>query len=288
MYKALNYWVYGGFTGEKTPFEFIDFAVAQKLDGIELTVGDALKSDITQEECAAIAAYAAEKKIGLRTLASGYFWGCSLSADDETERQAAVAFGKQYLQIANWIGAETILVIPGATRVAWEPSRPIVSYKNAWNNAVKSINELLPTAEKLNVNIALENVWNRFLLSPMEWKFFLDQFNSSKIGIYLDVANCSIYTPAQDYVEILQNYVKAIHIKNFQETDCAGGLHGFGDDIAQGDVNFEALTAALKAIDYQGTLTAEMIPFCRLPDMVLPDEELAVKTAGRMLELFGK
>ena len=151
MYKALNYWVYGGFTGEKTPFEFIDFAVAQKLDGIELTVGDALKADITQEECAAIAAYAAEKKIGLRTLASGYFWGCSLSADDETERQAAVAFGKQYLQIANWIGAETILVIPGATRVAWEPSRPIVSYKTTWELATESVKKLLPIAEKYNV-----------------------------------------------------------------------------------------------------------------------------------------
>ena len=288
MYKALNYWVFGGFTGEKTPYEFIDFAVAQGLDGVELTVGDALKVDITEAECRKIAAYAAEKKIGLRSLASGFFWGCSLSADDEAERQQAVAFGKTYLQIANWIGAETILVIPGATRVAWEPDRPVVSYKNAWENAAGSIKELLPVAEKLNVNIALENVWNRFLLSPMEWKFFLDQFNSSKIGIYFDIANCCIYGRPQDYVEILQDYVKAVHIKNFNETDCAGGLHGFGDDIAEGVVDFDALKAALLAINYTGPLTAEMIPFCRLPDMVLPDAALAAKTAGRMLELFGK
>ena len=288
MYKALNYWVFGGFTGEKTPYEFIDFAVAQGLDGIELTVGDALSPDITEAECRKIAEYAAGKKVGLRTLASGFFWGCSLSADDAAERAQAVEFGKKYLQIANWIGAETILVIPGSTRVAWEPTRPVVSYKNAWANATASIKELLPVAEKLNVNIALENVWNRFLLSPMEWKFFLDQFNSTKVGIYFDIANCCIYGRPQDYVEILGSYVKAIHIKNFTETDCAGGLHGFGDDITVGEVDFDALKAALKAIDYQGTLTAEMIPFCRLPDLVLPDAELAAKTAGKMLELFGK
>ncbi len=286
MYKALNYWVFGGFTGEKTPYEFIDFAKAQNLDGVELTVGDALKIDITEEECRKIAAYAAEKGIGLRTLASGFFWGCSLSADDEAERAQALEFGKKYIQIANWIGAETILVIPGATRVAWEPDRPVVSYKNAWANAAKSIRELLVTAEKLNVNIALENVWNRFLLSPMEWKFFLDQFDSKKIGIYFDVANCCIYGRPQDYVEILGDYVKAVHIKNFTETDCAGGLHGFGDDILNGEVDFPALFAALKAINYTGALTAEMIPFCRLPDLVLPDLELAKVTAGKMVELI--
>ena len=88
MYKALNYWVYGGFTGEKTAYEFIDFAVANKLDGVELTVGDCLKADITEDECRRIAAYAAEKKIGIRTLASGFFWGCSLGADDVEERPA--------------------------------------------------------------------------------------------------------------------------------------------------------------------------------------------------------
>ena len=167
MYKALNYWVFGGFTGEKTAYEFIDFAVENKLDGVELTVCDCLNPDITEEECRKIAAYAKSKNVGIRSLASGFFWGCSLSADDEAERQQAIAFGKKYIQIANWIGAETILVIPGSTRVAWEPDRPVVSYKNAWANSTASLKELLPVAEKLNVNLALENVWNRFLLSPM-------------------------------------------------------------------------------------------------------------------------
>ena len=288
MFKSLNYWVFGGFTGEATAYEFIDFAKEKGLNGVELTVGDALKIDITEAECRKIAAYAAEKGIGLKTLASGFFWGCSLSADDEAERQQALEFGKKYIQIANWIGSETILVIPGATRVAWEPDRPVVSYQNAWDNATRSIKELLVVAEKLNVNIALENVWNRFLLSPMEWKFFLDQFNSSKVGIYFDVANCCIYGRPQDYVDILKDYVKAVHIKNFTETDCAGGLHGFGDDILSGEVDFDELKAAFKRVNYNGPVTAEMIPFCRLPDMVLPDKELAAVTADTMLELFGK
>ena len=286
MYKALNYWVFGGFTGEKTAYEFIDFAVENKLDGVELTVCDCLNPEITEEECKKIADYAKSKNIGIRTLASGFFWGCSLSADDEAERQQAIAFGKKYIQIANWIGAETILVIPGATRVAWEPDRPVVSYKNAWANATASLKELLPVAEKLNVNLALENVWNRFLLSPMEWKFFLDQFNSEKIGIYFDIANCCIYGRPQDYVEILGSYVKAVHVKNFEETDCAGGLHGFGDDICKGEVDFDALKKALTAINYTGPLTAEMIPFSRLPDLVLPDQPLAEVTAAKLNSLF--
>ena len=71
MYKALNYWVFGGFAGEKTPYEFIDWAKEKGLDGVELTVGDCLSIDITEAECKKIAAYAAEKGIGLRSLLSG-------------------------------------------------------------------------------------------------------------------------------------------------------------------------------------------------------------------------
>ena len=261
MYKALNYWVFGGFAGERTPYEFISFAAEQKLDGVELTVGDALKIDITEDECRKIASFAKEKRIRLRTLATGFYWGCSLSSTDESERRNAIEFSLKYLQIAKWIGAESVLIVPGAARVAWDESRPVVSYKTTWENSVRSLRELIPAAKRLEVNIALENVWNRFLLSPMEWKYYLDQFDSEYLGIYFDVGNCCLYGRPQDYVEILGSKIKAVHLKNFMETDCGGGLHGFGDKLLEGEVDFTALFLALESIGYKGPLTVEMIQF---------------------------
>jgi len=285
MYKALNYWVFGGFDGQKTPFEFIDWAAEKGLDGVELTVGDILSADISEAECKKISDYAKSKKVGLRTLASGAGWGCYLGAEDPAERAKAIAFVEKYLQIAAWIGAETILVVPGATRVAWDDSRPVLTYKQVWDNALASVKKLAPLAEKLNVNIALENVWNRFLISPMEWKFFLDAVGSSKVGIYFDAGNACLNGRPQDYPEILGSYIKAVHLKNFEETDCAGGLHGFGDDLLRGVVDFKALFAELDKIGYKGPFTAEMIPFSRIPNLVLPDQALADKTAEELLSL---
>ena len=285
MYKALNYWVFGGFDGQKTPYEFIDWAAEKKLSGVELTVGDCLKIDISEAECRKIAAYAASKKIGLRTLASGAGWGCALGADDPAERKNAIAFVKQSLQIAAWIGAETVLVVPGATRVAWDPSRPVISYKKVWEYATASIRELIPTAENLKINIALENVWNRFLISPMEWKLFLDQFKSEYVGIYFDAGNACLNCRPVDFPEILGKYIKAVHLKNFKETDCAGGLHNFGDDLFDGEVDYKALFAEFDKIGYTGPFTVEMIPFSRLPDLVLPDAALADKMAAQIAQL---
>lgn len=285
MYKALNYWVFGGFAGDKTPYEFIDWAAEKGLDGVEFTVGDAISIDITKEECLKIAEYAKAKNVGLKSLASGAGWGCYLGTDNETERKAAVEFCKKYLYIASYLGAESILVVPGATRVAWDESRPQLSYKTVWEKTVESVKELIPLAEELKVNIALENVWNRFLFSPMEWKHFLDQFNSQYVGIYFDLGNAKISCNPEHYPEILGSYIKAVHVKNFAENDCAGGLHGFGDDLLAGDVDFAACFAALDKINYQGPYTVEMIPFSRLPDLVLPDLDLANKVADQFLAM---
>jgi len=285
MYKALNYWVYGGFDGQKTPYEFIDYAAAKGLSGVELTVGDALKIDVSEAECRKIAAYAKSKHVGLRSLATGAYWGFSLGTDDETERQKALEFSRKYLQIGSWLGVECVLMVPAATRVAWEPSRPIVSYKTAWEKSQKSLKELLPLAEKLKVAMALENVWNRFLLSPMEWKLYLDCFKSPWLGIYFDLGNCCYIGRPEDYIEILGSHIKAIHFKNFVETDCAGGLHGFGDDLLKGEVKFDSVKAALAKIGYTGPCTVEMIPFSRLPDLVLPDQVLADKVVAQLLSL---
>ena len=115
-YIALNGWIYCGFGGEKKPREFIDWAAAQGLDGVELTVGDCLAIDTTEDEAKALAAYAKEKGVGLRSLATGAGWGKWLCADDPAERAEAIAFVKKYLQLAAWLGAETVLVVPGASR----------------------------------------------------------------------------------------------------------------------------------------------------------------------------
>ena len=284
-YIALNAWIYCGFGGEKKPREFIDWAAATGLDGVEITVGDCLSVDTTEAEAKELAAYAKSKSVGLRSLATGAGWGKWLCADDPAERAEAVEFVKKYLQLAAWLGAETVLVVPGATRVAWDASHAEVSYLNAWKNATESIRELVPVAESLGVNLALENVWNRFLISPMEWKLFLDQFASSRVGIYFDAANCCLNCRPQDFPEILGDYIKAVHLKNFEESDSAGGLHGFGDDLFKGVVDFKALFAALEKIGYKGPMTVEMIPFSRLPDLTMPDATLAGKMAEQIAEL---
>jgi len=284
-YIALNGWIYCGFGGEKKPREFIDWAASKGLDGVELTVGDCLSVDVTESEAKSLAAYAKEKGVGLRTLAGGFGWGKWLCADDPAERAEAIAFAKKYLQLASWIGAETVLMVPGATRVAWDASHAEVSYLGAWNNLLASLREIAPVAESLGVNFALENVWNRFLVSPMEWKVFLDQAGSSRIGLYFDVGNCCLNTNPADWPEILGDRIKAVHLKNFEESDSAGGLHGFGDDLFRGVVDFGKVFAAFKKAGYAGPFTVEMIPFSRLPDLVMPDAALADKTAGQIMEL---
>lgn len=284
-YMALNGWVYCGFGGERKPREFIDWAAEQGLDGVELTLGDCLPTDVTEAETRELAAYAMGRGVGLRTLAAGFGWGKWLCADDPKEREEAVELVAGSLRVASWLGAETVLVVPGATRVAWDPSHAEVTYGNAWNNATASIRKLKPVAESLGVNLALENVWNRFLLSPMEWKFFLDQFGSSRIGLYFDVGNSCLNTSSADWPEVLGDRIKAVHIKNFEESDSAGGLHGFGDDLFKGVVDFGKLFAAFDRIGYAGPFTVEMIPFSRLPNLVLPDVDLAEKSARQAKEL---
>jgi hexulose-6-phosphate isomerase len=285
---AINYWVLGGFDGKKSPTEAIDNVKAMGLAGLELTFGDALAEDITQKECTAILQYAKAQKIKLETLASGRYWTCSLGSPNAGERKKAIAFTKKYLQVAAWLDVKKILVIPGAVDVAWDASRPVVPYAEVWKQATASIRSLLPLAAKLKIEICLENVWNKFLVGPMEMKLFVDQFKSKWLGVYFDVGNVAAGGYPEHWIEILGARIKAVHFKNFSRTDCGGGLHGFGDDIEKGDVDFVAVKKALTKIKYQGPITAEMIPFSRLPDLILPDMALAQKTATSLKRIVEK
>jgi len=288
MYTAINYWVLGGFDGEKGPDAAIVDAAAWGMDGVELTVGDCLPPDTSKEECERIRSVADDAGVGLRTLASGFYWGCSLGSPDDAERTEAIDFTRKYLQIASWIGAETILVVPGAVDVAWDPDRPVVPYQEVWDHSTASLKELLPLAEELGITIGLENVWNKFLLSPVEMRSYVDQFDSERIGVYFDTGNCLVSGYPEHWIDILGTRIKAIHVKNYQRDNAGGTLAGFGDDLLSGDLNVEDVKEAVSRNGLNGlTFTAEMIPFSRLPDMVLPDAELAENTARKLKSLLG-
>lgn len=285
--RQINYWTLGGFEGKKPVAQALEEAAAMGLSGLELTYGAGeFPRGITEAQCHAIRAKAVRLNIRIETLATGYYWDHPLSTPDIIARREAIEFTKEYLRVAAWVGAKAVLVLPGAVAVPWDPSKQVVPYAAVWNNATASLRACLKEAEKQKVTIALENVWGWFLTDPMAMQCFVDQFKSRWLGVYLDVGNCLINGYPEHWIEILNKRIAAVHFKNFTRQDCGGSIHGFGDDLLKGDVNWKAVLAALAKIKYKGPITAEMIPFSRLPNLVLPDMVLARDTAAKLKQIL--
>jgi L-ribulose-5-phosphate 3-epimerase len=285
----ITYWTIGGFEGQKPIRQALEDAKACGYEGLELAFGaGVLNTDVTRAACQQVCNDARTLGMSLGTMISGNFWSCLLSSADPAQRKAAVEFTRRYIEVAHWLGVKTVLVIPGAVDVGWDPSVPVTPYQQAWDNATASLQALLPAAADRDVTLALENVWNKFLLGPVEFKMFIDQFSSPCIGCYFDVGNVVISGYPEHWIEILGPRIAAVHVKNFTRQDCGGVLHGFGDDLLQGDVDFQAVKAALAKINYRGPITAEMLPFCRLPNLVLPDLDLARQTAVKLKQVFAR
>jgi L-ribulose-5-phosphate 3-epimerase len=283
----INYWTVGGFDGKKPVEQALKEVKEMGLDGIELTFGAGeFAPGITQKRCKEIRNFADVLGLKIATCASGTYWDISLSATSSSTRRKAISFTKDYLQAAGWVGAKACLIIPGAVFVPWDDKKPVIPYAKVWELSTASIKSLIPSAAKAGIVMAMENVWNGFLADPVAMKTFIDQFKSRYVGAYFDVANCVINGFPEHWVEILGKRIAAVHIKNFKRNDCAGGLHGFGDNLLEGDVNYNAVIKTLKKIGYKGPLTAEMIPFSRGENLVLPDMELARDTSKKMLKIF--
>lgn len=283
----INYWTVGGFDGTKPVEQALKEVKAMGLDGMELTFGAGeFAPGISRSRCNEIRRFTESIGVKIATCASGNYWNLSLASTSAATRKKAVNFTKDYIQASGWVGAKACLIIPGAVFVSWDEKQPVIPYAKVWELSTASIKSLLPVASKAGVTMAMENVWNGFLADPIAMKTFVDQFKSRYVGVYFDIANCLINGFPEHWIEILGRRIAAVHIKNFKRQDCAGGLHGFGDNLLEGDINFKAVIKALKKAGYKGPLTAEMIPFSRLPNLVLPDMALARDTAKKILKIF--
>ncbi len=255
MKKSINIWSFVG----KTNREAIKLAHDAGFEGIELALnaeGD-LSLTSTDEEMLALKAYADELGIAIPSLSCGLCWGDSLTSDDPAERQRAHDIIVRQLYCAKLLGCETILVVPGSVSVEFVPERPIVPYDVAYDRALESIRRLAPIAEEYGVEIGIENVWNKMLLSPLEMRQFIDSVGSDYVGVYFDTGNVVFSGYPEHWIRILGKRIKKVHFKDYRRNP--GGLNGFVDLLA-GDVNWEEVMQAFKYIGYEGWAAGEMIP----------------------------
>lgn len=170
-----------------------------------------------------------------------------LMCADPALRAAGVETWKHFIRIAKRVGADTILVVLGALT-------PDLFYDVAYSNALESIKQLAPIAESAGIKLAIEYVWNKFLLSPVEFAGFCDDVGSPSVGFYFDPGNMAIFGYPEQWVRICGRHLMAVHMKDFKREGSTWPA------LLEGDVDFHAVMAELRAIGYGGPMVSEVDP----------------------------
>lgn len=190
--------------------------------------------------------------IAVPSVCGALHWKFLLSDPDPKVRADGVEALKVSIEDAKAFGADTVLLVPG--RVTDN-----VAYDECWKRSAEEIKKVIPMAEKLNVRIAIENVWNNFLLSPLDAANYVDQFKSPIIGFYFDCGNILAYGYPEQWIRILGKRIAKVHIKEYSRkiADSTGRSAGFKVNLREGDVNWNAVMKALDDIGYTGWTTIE-------------------------------
>lgn len=262
MKKSINYWSFAEKLANGSKMSLKDCMQLAKRAGfeaIELTVAEEgeLSLNSTRRDVEKIVQAAEEVGIELSSLATGLFWDYSLSSSNDKVKDKAKGIVKKMLELASYLGTDTILVVPGAVDVFFKPEAEVVPYDVAYKRSLESLRECLDTAEKYKVSIGIENVWNKFLLSPLEMRDFIDKLGSDYLGAYFDVGNILLTGYPEHWIRILGKRIKKVHIKDFKRV--IGNVNGFCD-LLEGDVNWAEVMKALREVGYNDYITAEILP----------------------------
>ena len=261
--------------------ESIESALSQTkkngFDALELSVSSegVINTNISKDECEIIRKKIDDSGIFVDSIATGMSWGVSPTSNDRSIREKSIKLHQDALKVASFLDCKALLFVPGVVKSPISPD--IVRYDKALDRLREAINQMLPIAEDLNVDLCMENVWNGFFYSPIELRDFVDSFDSDRLGVYLDIGNLIGYQQyPPHWVELLNSRIKRVQIKDFQENFDWTGSFSFCD-IGAGDVPWKETIAALNAIQYKSTIIAEMLPW---------DETILSRTSAAMDQLF--
>lgn len=221
-------------------------------DGIEINT---LEEAADRERYKALAQ---EIGLELHSVMHTALWQKPLSSPDEEIRQAGLANLRSTIDTAKAVGATTVLVVPAVVT----ETQP---YAQTYATSLRSLREIAPYAQQQNIHLAVENVWNRFLLSPKEMGEFLEEVGSSHVGLYFDCGNILAYGYPQLWIRELGHHIRKVHVKDF-DLQTRTFRH-----LLQGSVNWPEVRAALSDIGYDDYLTAELPLYPTYSDQMVLD-----------------
>lgn len=201
-----------------------------------------------QAEAEAIAKASQEVGFPIHCVMNSEHWRSPLSSDDPAVVERSVQGMLTSIRNATLWGAGAVLLVPAVVN-------PATRYQDAWTRSTRVISDrLLPVAEKAGVIIAVEEVWNKFLLSPLEMNAYVDSFGSRHLQAYFDVGNVMFYGFPQDWIRTLGARICRVHVKDFKIEKSTYSWENLGD----GAVDWLDVRRALHEIGYDGYVTTEI------------------------------
>lgn len=263
MIKSISYWSFqNGLAGTHSIPEALKEAYEAGFEAVELAIGEegAYHVDMTEQDIRSIVKNIENSNVNVPTVAAGLSWGCNPVSDDEQTRLRSIQMHTKALELTGAIGSKAMLMVPGFVGGPIGAGGP-VRYDRAMQRLRQAIDQLLPVAEQSKVDLCLENVWNGLFYSPLELIDFVDSYQSSCLGVYLDVGNLLGYHQyPPHWIELLGHRIKRIHIKDYVENFGFVGGYAF-NSLGAGQVPWPQTMQTLKDIGYDQTITAEMLPW---------------------------
>ena len=215
-------------------------------DGVELTRPDAIGMD-------EILKAKSDTGLPVANVICSTHWAKPLTANNPAVREQGLRGLRLALQETGELGCDRLLLVAGVVNKD-------VSYADAYTRSLAGIREALPQAAKAGVKIAIENVWNNFLLSPLEAARFVDEFSSPWVGWHFDIGNIIAFGWPEQWIGILGKRILTLHIKDYSRKlqNEQGMRKGFNAELGEGDANWPAVMKALDAIAYHGWAVLEV------------------------------
>ncbi len=191
-------------------------------------------------------------RIRITSVMNQAHWEFPLSSADPAAVRKSIDGMKTSITNAKLWGADAVLLVPGVVN-------PQTRYREAWDRSQKHIREeLLPFAAEHKIIIAVEEVWNKFLVSPIEFASYVDSFQNPWLKAYFDVGNVVLYGYPQDWIRTLGKRIVKVHLKDFKASKGFSPFRGDFVNLGEGDVAWPEVRKALGEIGYSGTVTAEL------------------------------